>query len=106
MSSTHLQPKTSNTSHPRLKPPKPSKPKPKPPNIEEEDDDNKENMPPLYCYCNGTWTEVMVRCDNKLCSKQFFHFEHTKLTKVPGRWLCDYCEMKPLSKLRRYREGE
>jgi hypothetical protein len=90
----------------------PSKPmpksKPKKSKTEElnEDDSNKENIPPRYCYCNGSWTDDMIRCDNKLCSKQLFHYEHTRLGKVPVRWLCDYCEMKPLSKLKRYAEGE
>jgi len=56
--------------------------------VEAEDDDTDA----IYCLCEGESEGEMVKCDNDLCTKEWFHFKCVKVTQNPtGKWFCPEC---------------
>lgn len=48
----------------------------------------------LYCYCNRVSFGEMIACDNKACTREWFHLGCVGLTEPPeGEWFCEDCSV-------------
>ena len=44
---------------------------------------------PVYCFCNYISYGNMIKCDNPLCKREWFHFHCVGLKNQPkGKWFC------------------
>ena len=44
---------------------------------------------PVYCFCNYISYGNMIKCDNPLCKREWFHFHCVGLRNQPkGKWFC------------------
>ena len=44
---------------------------------------------PIYCFCNYVSYGNMIKCDNLLCKRVWFHFHCVGLKNQPkGKWFC------------------
>ncbi|KAG4305424.1 hypothetical protein PORY_000980 [Pneumocystis oryctolagi] len=54
---------------------------------------NKSETEPIYCFCNQISYGRMIACDNRNCSREWFHWDCVRITSAPkGKWTCsDKC---------------
>ena len=61
--------------------------------IDEFDDDKSQRFEPTYCLCNSIAYGDMVCCSDRLCIKEWFHYECVGLKAPPdGKWICPDCK--------------
>ena len=61
--------------------------------IDEFDDDKSQRYEPTYCLCNSIAYGDMVCCSDRLCIKEWFHYECVGLKAPPdGKWICPDCK--------------
>ena len=55
---------------------------------------------PVYCFCNYISYGNMIKCDNPLCKREWFHFHCVGLRNQPkGKWFCsEKCAKEYLKK--------
>ena len=60
--------------------------------IDEFDDDKSQRFEPTYCLCDSIAYGDMVCCSDRLCIKEWFHYECVGLKAPPdGKWICPDC---------------
>ena len=54
----------------------------------------------IYCTCQNSSHGDMVKCSNRQCLYQWFHYGCVGLSEEPrGKWLCSRCQKAQLSKI-------
>ena len=63
---------------------------------------------PVYCFCNYISYGNMIKCDNPLCKREWFHFHCVGLRNQPkGKWFCsEKCAKEYLKKNKSERNFE
>lgn len=50
----------------------------------------------LWCYCSKPEFGNMIKCDNRSCTIQWFHFDCLEMRAAPkGKWYCPSCVKLP-----------